>query len=147
MTTSACLLNQDWLTKIVAHEANGTTCLRNTAHIQKKMNPTNNDTDTWFTDVEICALSAVVQLPLFVRVKRKKWQWEKYSGFAMNDMDEGKGMSAKRLTLDISTPVNPTIQDIGIISHQLVHFTQAMPLSTHDSIIASNTSAVTTVSY
>ena len=78
-------------------------------------------------------------------VKRKKWQWEKYSGFAMNDMDEGKGMSAKRLTLDISTPVNPTIQDIGIISHQLVHFTQAMPLSRHDSIIASNTSAATTV--
>ena len=109
------------------------------------MNPTNS-TDTWFTDLEICALSAVVQLPLFVLVKRTtKWKWAKYSGFAMNDMEEGKGMSAKRLTLDISTPVNPTMQDIEIISHQLVHFTQAMPLPTHDSITASNTSAATTV--
>ena len=114
------------------------------AHIQKMMNPAK-DTDTWFTGVEICALSEVVKLPLFVLIKRNKWQWEKYSGFAMIDMDEGKGMSAKRLTLDISDSVKPTIQDIGIISHSLVHFTQSKPLSTHDSIIASNTSAATTV--
>ena len=106
-----------------------TKMLRLAAHIKKKMNPTSTDPETWLTDLEICALSEVVQLPLFVLVKRTtKWKWAKYSGFAMKDMEEGNGMSAKRLTLDISTPVNPTMQDIGIISHQLVHFTQAMPV-------------------